>query len=63
VRFKIKQSHDNQWFFVIEAAGNYETLATSEMYESRGACEHAIDVIRQQAGSATVTEETASGAR
>jgi uncharacterized protein YegP (UPF0339 family) len=62
MRFKIKRSHNNQGFFVIESAGNYQTLATSEMYESRQACQHAIDVIKKEAASATVTENTTSRA-
>jgi uncharacterized protein YegP (UPF0339 family) len=63
MRFKMKQSQQGLWYFVIEAAGNYETLATSEMYESRRACQHAIELIRTGAASATVTEEVAAGAR
>jgi uncharacterized protein YegP (UPF0339 family) len=62
MRFKIKRSQNNQWFFVIESAGNYETLATSEMYESRQACQHAINVIKKEAASAAITEDSASGA-
>ena len=61
MRFKIKQSQQGQWYFVIEAAGNYETLATSEMYQSRSACEHAIELIRQQASAATVSDQAATG--
>ncbi len=63
MRFKMKQNQQGQWWFVVEAAGNYETLATSEMYQSREACEHAMELIRQGAASATVHQEVASGVR
>jgi uncharacterized protein YegP (UPF0339 family) len=52
-----------EWFFVIEAGGNFETLATSETYQSRAACEHAIELIKQQAASATVHDQTPSATR
>jgi uncharacterized protein YegP (UPF0339 family) len=63
MRFKLKQDRRGEWFFVIESGGNFETLATSEMYQSRAACEHAIELIKQHAASATVHEETPSPTR
>ena len=63
MRFKMKRNDQGQWWFVVESAGNYETLATSEMYQSRQACEHAMELIRQGAATATVHEEAATGAR
>jgi hypothetical protein len=37
VRFKLQRSNDPKqpYYFEIQAAGNYETLATSETYVSR----------------------------
>lgn len=34
-----------RFYFEIQADGNYETIATSEIYESREAAEHAIALI------------------
>ena len=60
MRFKAKRNHNNQCCLVIEAGGNYATVAMSEMYESRRACEHAIEVFKKETPSASLTEETAS---
>ena len=56
MRFKINKSRDGQFYFEIQAVGNYETLATSERYTTKSACQHAIDLIKQGAGSATVND-------
>lgn len=58
MRFKLQhpQYHDTDgnpiailnrdcFYFEIQADGNYETLATSEIYESRADAMHAIDLI------------------
>jgi uncharacterized protein YegP (UPF0339 family) len=52
MRFKISQARDGQYYFEIQAAGNYETLATSEMYRQKSDAEHAINLIKQGAATA-----------
>lgn len=46
------------YYFEIQAAGNYETLATSETYVSKADAQHAIDLIKSGAAGATVVDET-----
>lgn len=58
--FKISKSRDGQYYFKIQAAGNHETLATSETYKSPTKRDvlKAIDLIRQGAASAQVVDDT-----
>ena len=60
MRFKLQRSNDPQqpFYFEIQAAGNYETLATSETYVEKADAQHAIDLIRNGAGGATVVDAT-----
>ena len=60
MRFKLQYSEDPQqpYYFEIQASGNSKTLATSETYISKFDAEHAIDLIRGQAASASVIDET-----
>lgn len=60
MRFTINPSQDGQYYFEIQAAGNYETLATSETYKRRDKKDvlKAIDLIRQGAANAEVVDNT-----
>lgn len=60
MRFKLQRSKSTTqgFYFEIQAAGNYETLATSETYVSKADAQHAIDLIKSGAGAATVADET-----
>ena len=60
MRFKLQRSRDAQqpYYFEIQASGNFETLATSETYREKGDAEHAITLIKSEAGGATVADET-----
>jgi len=60
MRFRISKSRDGQFYFEIQSAGNYETLATSERYPTKAACQQAIDLIKAQAATATLNDQTAS---
>lgn len=48
MRFKRQRSNDPKqpYYFEIQAAGNYESLATSETYVSKADAQHAIDLIK-----------------
>ena len=48
-RFTVKKSASNQWYFRLEASGNYETILTSEMYNSRSTCDAGIASVRSNA--------------
>ena len=58
MRFKLQRgtSATQPFYFEIQAAGNYETLATSETYVSKSDAQHAIDLIKAGAGGATVVD-------
>lgn len=58
MRFSISLSSDGQYYFEIQAAGNYETLATSETYVSKSDAEAAIAQIQGGAAGATVVDNT-----
>jgi uncharacterized protein YegP (UPF0339 family) len=60
MRFKLQRSQDSSqpYYFEIQAAGNYETLATSETYVSKADAQHAIDLIVAGAATATVVDLT-----
>ena len=60
MRFKLQRSKSTTqpFYFEIQAAGNYETLATSETYVSKSDAHHAIDLIKAGASGATVVDET-----
>lgn len=53
MRFKITKS-GAQFYFEIQAAGNYETLCTSEMYNTETAARSAVDLIQKGAAGAKV---------
>ncbi|TFV92605.1 DUF1508 domain-containing protein [Blastococcus sp. CT_GayMR20] len=60
MRFKISESTDGQYYFEIQAGGNYETLATSETYKrsDKRDVQAAIDQIRREAGGADVVNDS-----
>ena len=58
MRFRITRRSDGQFYFEIQSAGNYETLATSERYRTKADCQKAIDLIKQGAASATVNDQS-----
>lgn len=60
MRFKLQNSNSTSqpFYFEIQAGGNYETLATSETYVSKSDAQHAIDLIKADAATATVVDET-----
>lgn len=58
--FKISKSQDGQYYFEIQAAGNHETLATSETYKSPSKRDvlKAIELVRHGAAGAEIVDET-----
>lgn len=48
-RFTIRKSISNQYYFRLEATGNYETLLVSEMYNTKSACEAGISSVKANA--------------
>lgn len=60
MRFKLQRSKSTTqgFYFEIQAAGNYETLATSETYVAKSDALHAINLIKAGAAGATVVDET-----
>ena len=59
MRFRISRNSRGEFYFEIQAAGNYETLATSEGYRSKSDCERAIALIKSQVATATVNDQSA----
>lgn len=58
-KFEIKQSKNGKFHFNLKA-GNGQIILSSEMYESRGACENGIESIKKNAGSEARYEKRAS---
>lgn len=60
MRFKISKSRDGQYYFEIQAGGNYATLATSETYKhpNKRDVRAAIDQIKREATGAEVVDDT-----
>ena len=56
-KFIIRKSKDNQFYFVLKAPNN-ETIATSEMYKSKQACENGIQSVRTNAITHIVLDAT-----
>jgi uncharacterized protein YegP (UPF0339 family) len=54
--FQIRRSGTQYYFRVV--ASNGETLASSERYWNKSDCRHAVDVIKAQAGSARIDDQT-----
>jgi len=57
MKFVIKKSKDKKPFVTIVAA-NGETLFTSETYESKAAARHVCELVKHDAPSAQVIDET-----
>lgn len=47
-KFVIRKSSNNKFYFNLYAK-NYKVIATSEMYESKSACENGIDSVKENA--------------
>lgn len=47
-----------QYYFELQSDGNYETLATSERYVSKSDANAAIEMIKAEAATATVVDNT-----
>ena len=60
MRFRISRNSRGEYYFEIQAGGNWETLATSEGYRSKADCERAIDMIKAQAAAATINDQSGS---
>jgi uncharacterized protein YegP (UPF0339 family) len=58
MRFKISKATNGQTYFEIQASGNYETLTTSETYKEKSDALHAIDLIKKEAASADIVDDT-----
>jgi len=63
MRIKLQRSMDSEqpYYFEIQAAGNSETLATSETYSSKADAQRAIDLIKSEVAAAQVYDEEADG--
>ena len=58
MRFRISRNRRGEFYFEIQSAGNYETLAMSEGYKSKADCERAIRLIQQGAAGATINDQS-----
>ena len=58
-KFEIKQSKNGKFHFNLKA-GNGQIILSSEMYESRGACENGIESIKKNAGNEARFEKRSS---
>jgi uncharacterized protein YegP (UPF0339 family) len=59
-KFIIKRNASNQYWFTLRASGNNEIVCTSEMYASKQGAQNGIEVIKREAVSATVEDQTAA---
>ncbi len=60
MRFKLQRSKSTTqgFYFEIQAAGNFATLATSETYVAKADALDAIKLIQDGAAAGTVVDET-----
>lgn len=56
-KFVIKKSKDKKHYFILEAP-NGETVATSEMYESKQGCKNGIYAVITYSNNAVIIDET-----
>jgi uncharacterized protein len=56
-KFVLTKSNSDKYYFVLKA-GNGETIAQSEMYNSKAAAKNAIASVKKTASSATVDDQT-----
>ena len=58
MRFKLQNSTNSQYYFEIQAGGNWATLATSETYTTKAAALDAIALIRNGAAGGSIDDQT-----
>ncbi|HNQ14434.1 MAG TPA: YegP family protein [Pyrinomonadaceae bacterium] len=58
-KFEIKQSANGKFHFNLKA-GNGQIILSSEMYESKSACQNGIDSVKKNGGDAARFEKRAS---
>jgi uncharacterized protein len=56
--FEIKKSKDNQFYFVLKAAGNHAVNLTSEMYPAKANAQKGIAAVQENAPAAKVVDLT-----
>jgi uncharacterized protein YegP (UPF0339 family) len=56
-KFVLTKSNNGQYHFVLKA-GKGETIAQSEMYNSKTAAKNGIESVRKNAGDAKVDDQT-----
>ena len=56
-RFEIRLSTDGKYYFVL-IAPNGETIALSEMYNTKGSCFTGINAVKKYAASAPIVDTT-----
>ncbi len=56
-KFVLNKSNSGKYYFVLKA-GNGETIAQSEMDNSKAAAKSGIASVKKNAGSATVDDQT-----
>ncbi len=56
--FDIKKSSKTGEYWFVAKGKNHRTLCSSELYESKQSAKHAIRVIKDEAASALVYDET-----
>lgn len=61
-RFEVFKSSVNSQYYWRFKAPNHETVAQSEGYVAKSSAQHAIDVIKREAASASVNDLTVNKA-
>lgn len=56
--FDIKKSSKTGEYWFVAKSGNHGTLCTSELYKTKQSAKHAIRVIKDDARTATVYDDT-----
>ncbi|MBV7268034.1 YegP family protein [Winogradskyella luteola] len=56
-KFVIRKSSNGKFYFNLHAV-NTKVIATSEMYESKGACENGIDSVKTNAPIAETDDQS-----
>ncbi len=56
--FELKKASNGRQFYFNLKADNYETIATSEMYESKAGALNGIDSVKRNAPIAEVNDKT-----
>ena len=56
-KFQIYKDKAGEWRWRLRAGGNWEIIADSaEGYKNKSDCEHGLQLVKEQASSATVEE-------